>query len=203
MRKTIKFAVSMRGEEFEAMEAIRKKIGLTRSAFIRAAFQTWREARREESSRRSDVEGYRQIPEDASLGRRTRPGVRPGFSRGGFEVRRGEIWWAELGPPAGRWPVLLLSRNDAYAVRTAVTIAPLTTTIRKIPVEVALDVKDGLPKPCVVNLDLIATIPKRCLISRLAALPDKKMSLVEAAIRFALDLRPLVTEISARETRPN
>lgn len=36
-------------------------------------------------------------------------------------------------------PVLLLSRDAAYAVRTAITVAPLTRTIRDIPVEVALD----------------------------------------------------------------
>jgi mRNA interferase MazF len=103
-------------------------------------------------------------------------------------MKRGEIWWADLGSPAGRRPVLLLSRDEAYAIRTAITVAPLTTTIRGIPVEVPLDVKDGLPRPCVVNLDSIATIPKRRLESRVAALSAAKLSLVAEAIRFALDL---------------
>jgi mRNA interferase MazF len=53
-------------------------------------------------------------------------------------MRRGEIWWAQLPGPAARRPVLLLTRNAAYAVRTSVTVAPLTTTIREIPVEVSL-----------------------------------------------------------------
>ena len=39
-------------------------------------------------------------------------------------MRRGEVWWADLPPPAGRRPVLLLSRNEAYAVRQLVTVAP-------------------------------------------------------------------------------
>ncbi|MDD8027763.1 MAG: type II toxin-antitoxin system PemK/MazF family toxin [Acidobacteriota bacterium] len=103
-------------------------------------------------------------------------------------MKRGEIWWADLGSPAGRRPVLLLSRDEAYAVRTAITIAPLTTTIRGIPVEVPLDAEDGLPRLCVVNLDSIATIPKRRLESRVAALSAAKLSLVAEAIRFALDL---------------
>jgi len=34
---------------------------------------------------------------------------------------------AELPAPAGRRPVVLLSRDEAYAVRELVTIAPLTT----------------------------------------------------------------------------
>ena len=42
---------------------------------------------------------------------------------------RGEIWWAKLPPPVGRRPVLLLSRNEAYAVRNAITVAEVTATI--------------------------------------------------------------------------
>jgi mRNA interferase MazF len=52
---------------------------------------------------------------------------------------RGEIWWAKLPPPVGRRPVRLLSRNEAYTVRNAVTVAEVNTTIRGIPVEVELN----------------------------------------------------------------
>jgi mRNA interferase MazF len=48
-------------------------------------------------------------------------------------MRRGEVCWADLPPPANRRPVLLLSRNRAYQVRNAVTVAFLTRTIRDIP----------------------------------------------------------------------
>jgi mRNA interferase MazF len=105
-----------------------------------------------------------------------------------LDVRRGEIWWADLGPPSGKRPVVLLSREEAYAVRTAVTVAPLTRTIRNIPVEVSLEEKDGLPKPCVVNLDSIVTIPKRLLVSRITSLSAEKLRLIREAIRFALDM---------------
>jgi mRNA interferase MazF len=101
-------------------------------------------------------------------------------------MRRGEIWWAELEPPAGKRPVLLLSRNEAYSVRALVTIAPVTTRIRHIPSEVPLGIADGLPQECVVNLDTITTIPKDCLPSRLAVLNTKKLKEIEAAIHFAL-----------------
>ena len=33
-------------------------------------------------------------------------------------MKRGEIWWADLPPPVGRRPVLLLSRDRAYVVRS-------------------------------------------------------------------------------------
>ena len=34
-------------------------------------------------------------------------------------MMRGEVWWANLPPPIGRRPVLLLSRNRAYSVPSA------------------------------------------------------------------------------------
>jgi mRNA interferase MazF len=103
-------------------------------------------------------------------------------------MRRGEIWWADLGPPSGKHPVVLLSREEAYAVRTAITVAPLTRTVRGIPVEVPLGEKDGLPKPCVINLDSIITIPRRLLASRITSLTPDKLRQIREAIRFALDL---------------
>ena len=75
-------------------------------------------------------------------------------------MKRGEVWWAELPPPVGRRPVVLLSRDSAYAVRTSITVAPVTRTTRDIPVEVRLGREDGLPARCVVNLDDLTTIPK-------------------------------------------
>ena len=103
-------------------------------------------------------------------------------------MRRGEIWWAELDPPAGRRPVILLSRNEAYSVRLLVIVAPVTTRIRHIPSEVILRTDDGMPQDCVVNLDTITTIPKDCLRSRLVTLNAKKLKEVEAAIHFTLGL---------------
>lgn len=103
-------------------------------------------------------------------------------------MRRGEVWWAELPEPAGRRPVLLLSRNEAYAVRELITVAPITSRIRRIPTEVALGRADGLPRRCVVNLDSLTTIPKRVLTQRLTALAPEKVGAVDRALRFALGL---------------
>ena len=104
-------------------------------------------------------------------------------------MRRGEVWWAMLPQPAGRRPVLLLSRNEAYTVRDLVTVAPLTTRIRGIPTEVRLGAEDGLPRECVVNLDTITTIPKASLAERIAILSTEKLVTVEQALRFALGLK--------------
>ncbi len=103
-------------------------------------------------------------------------------------MRRGEIRWAELAPPAERRPALLLSRNEAYVVRELVTVAPVTTRMRRIPSEVPLGPEDGLPRPCVVNLDTITTIAKRSLQERMVLLSPEKLRAVEAALHFALGL---------------
>ncbi len=103
-------------------------------------------------------------------------------------MRRGEVWWADLPPPVGRRPVLLLSRDAAYRVRASVTVALITRTVRSIPVEVPLDQSDGMPDACVVNLDDILTIPKRLLLDRITMLSSSKMAAVAAAIAYALDL---------------
>ena len=103
-------------------------------------------------------------------------------------MKHGEIWWAELDPPAGRRPVLLLSRDEAYSVRELVTIAPVTTRVRHIPSEVILGLEDGLPKPCVINLDTITTIAKASLRERMTVLSQEKEKAVELALHFALGI---------------
>lgn len=103
-------------------------------------------------------------------------------------MQRGEVWWAEFPSPVGRRPVVLLSRDEAYAVRNAVTVAEVTSTIRGIPVEVELGPEDGLPKKYVVNLDTIVTIRKNLLIERITLLRDEKINQINLAIKFALSL---------------
>ncbi len=103
-------------------------------------------------------------------------------------MKRGEIWWALLPKPAGRRPVVLLSRDEAYQVRNLVTVAPVTTRIRNIPVEVILGPHDGMPRKCAINLDTITTIPKSALVDRVALLKPEKLRALNEAIEFALDL---------------
>jgi len=104
-------------------------------------------------------------------------------------MQRGEIWWADLPEPAGRHPVVILSRNKAVQVRGFITAAEVTGTIRHIPVEVILHKSDGMSKECVVNLDSIYTISKKFLSKKIADLNSTKLEAVETALKFALDLK--------------
>ena len=103
-------------------------------------------------------------------------------------MRRGELWWAELPAPAGRRPVVLVSRDEAYAVRELVTVVPVTTRRRAIPVEVPLGREEGLRRRCVANADTVTTIPKEVLAEYVGVLSGDKVAALDAALRFALDL---------------
>ena len=103
-------------------------------------------------------------------------------------MQRGEIWWADLSRPAGRRPVLLLSRDDAYAVREFIIMSPLTTRSRSLPTEVSLGPEVGLPRSSVANMDVIITEPKVCLMERIGSLSPDQLKAVEEAIHFALGL---------------
>ena len=118
---------------------------------------------------------------------------RRGAATGKTPMKRGEIWWAILELPVGRRPVVLLSRDVAYAIRTNVTVAEVTRTIRALRSEVALGKRDGLPQTCVVNTDNVATIPKARLESKIASLSALKRAELDEALRFSLGLDTSMT----------
>ena len=103
-------------------------------------------------------------------------------------MKRGEIWWARLALPAGRRPVVLLSRDEAYAARQKVTVAEVSTIVRAIPSEVALGMREGMPRSCVINADNLVTIPKHLLETKIASLGKAKLDELDAALRFSLAL---------------
>lgn len=100
------------------------------------------------------------------------------------DCKQGELWWANLPPPAGRRPVLVLTRSDAVRHMMNVTIAPLTRTIRGIDSEVVLSPAEGLPSVCAVSLDNILTIRKAMLERQILKLSGDTMRRIFEAIRF-------------------
>ena len=100
-------------------------------------------------------------------------------------MKRGEVWWANIDK---RRPVVLVSRDEAYEVRSLVIAAPATTTVRGYAVEVKVGRREGLPRECVINCDWLVTIPKEDLVKRAGALAAPKLRQLDAALRFALGL---------------
>ena len=103
-------------------------------------------------------------------------------------MKRGEVWWVEFPDPAGQRPAVLVSRNEAYRIRSAITVVPLTRTIRDIPTEVLLGPAEGVPKKSVANADNVTTVAKRRLQQHLATLSTGRLAALDRAIKFALDL---------------
>ena len=101
-------------------------------------------------------------------------------------MKQYEIWWADLPKPAGRRPVLLLSRDDAYGVLNKFVAAEITATIRHIPIEVPLGKAEGMLKPCVVNCDNLRTISKSYLVEKISQIPAKRIREVKRAVGYAL-----------------
>ena len=110
-------------------------------------------------------------------------------------MRRGEVWWADLGLPRGsapalRRPVVVISA-DSYnrsALRT-VTVAVLTTNaqLAALPGNVTVPADpDLLGADSVVNVTQIATVDRRAVEERVGALPDWLMAQVDAGLARAL-----------------
>ena len=105
-------------------------------------------------------------------------------------VARGDVVWADLGPPAGRRPVCVLTRDAALAVLTAITCAPITRTIRGIRSEVEVGETEGLPERSVISCDNLITIPVGLLDARAVGhLDGRARADLDQALRYALDIQ--------------
>ncbi len=100
-------------------------------------------------------------------------------------MMRGDVCYHTFKFPDKRRPVLILTRDVLIPELNAVTIAPLTTTMRDRETQVILDEQDGMPETCAVNLTNIQTIPKDKVGGYITHLSDEKMLEVFEAIRFA------------------
>ncbi|MGH9605484.1 MAG: type II toxin-antitoxin system PemK/MazF family toxin [Terracidiphilus sp.] len=101
-------------------------------------------------------------------------------------IARGEVRLYRFAPPDKERPVVVLTRDSAIAYLAWVTVAPITSTIRDVPSEVALNGDDGMKAPCAVNLNNTMTVPREKIGRCVARLTDARMNEVCAALRFSL-----------------
>lgn len=102
------------------------------------------------------------------------------------EVNRGEIWQFSFPTPNRKGPVLVLTRQEIIGHLHSVTVAPITTTIRGIPSEVVIGPESGLKTTSAINLDNLATIPKKGLRTFVGTVSPKVLADVREALLFAL-----------------
>ena len=101
-------------------------------------------------------------------------------------IARGDVRLYRFAPPDKERPVVVLTRDSAIAYLASVTVAPITSTIREVPSEVALNNEDGMKAPCAVNLHHAVTVRKDRLGRRVAQLPSARMREICSALRFSL-----------------
>lgn len=92
--------------------------------------------------------------------------------------------WAEVG--AKTRPVVLLTRDAVIDRLRSFLVAPCTTTIRNLPSEVTLGTDDGLPRPCVVNLDNVTLVDADAVGRLIATLGEDVMAQVCSALAVAV-----------------
>lgn len=102
-------------------------------------------------------------------------------------IQRGDVFDVEL-PGLGRRPVVVITRQVAIPVLTAVTVAQVTSTVRGLRSEVSVGEAEGLDHECVVNCDNISTVPKGVLRSRRGTLDPIRLVELDRALRVALGL---------------
>lgn len=101
-------------------------------------------------------------------------------------VARGDVRLYEPASPDKRRPVVVLTRDSSIGLLATVTVAPLTSTIRGVPTEVALNEEDGMKTTCAVNLHSMAVVPLSKLGRRVAQLSPSRMREICEALGFAL-----------------
>lgn len=85
-------------------------------------------------------------------------------------------------------PVLILTRELVRPHLGTVAVAPITTTVRGLSTEVAVDSANGLNQPSVVSCDNLTTIPADAVGEQIGVLLNSQEPALSEAIVAAFDL---------------
>ena len=103
-------------------------------------------------------------------------------------MKRGDIWWADLGGRAGKRPVVILTRSNVIPHRNKVTVAEITTQGKGYRTEADIDQQANLPQHSFVQLDNLQTIPITRIERYIGTLDDDTMKVIGQKVVLALDL---------------
>jgi mRNA interferase MazF len=109
-------------------------------------------------------------------------------------IRRGEIWWADLDPPSGRRPVIIIQDDliNRSGLLTTIVI-PLTSNLdrRRIRTNVYLPAREtGLSKDSVAIPTSFDVVEKILLRRRAGSLTSDQLEQVEIALMTIFGLHP-------------
>lgn len=104
------------------------------------------------------------------------------------DIAHGDLRMVEFPPPDKPRPALVLTRTKVIPFVNAISVAPITRTIRGTPAELVLGVDEGLKGHCAVNLDGVQTVPKTRIGRYLGAVPAARTEELRSALLFAFEL---------------
>lgn len=102
------------------------------------------------------------------------------------EVNHGEVWRYRFAAPDKKRPVLVLTRQEVIGLLHTVMVAPIMSTMRGAPSEVAVGFKEGLKHESVVNLDHVQTVERARLEAYVGHLGPEKLKEVCRALAVAV-----------------
>lgn len=112
-------------------------------------------------------------------------------------VKRGEIWWADLGEPRGSSPgfehPVVVIQSDSFNksnIKTLI-VALITSNLDRadMPGNVSLSKRaSGLEKESVVNITQIFTVDETDLFEYVGTLSKRKIEQIEKGLRLVLSL---------------
>lgn len=103
-------------------------------------------------------------------------------------IHRGDVYDADF-PLAGMHPAVIVTREEAIPVLSAVAVVLVTSTVRGHPAEVPLEGPHlGLHEHSVLNCDDLATLPKRLLKRYRGHLSPAQLAALDRALAIALGL---------------
>ena len=112
-------------------------------------------------------------------------------------VKRGEVWWVDLGEPRGAEPAfrrpVVIAQDDLLTDSriSTVMIVPLTTNLRRAAAagNVVLEPRDtGLSARSVALVCQVMTVDKSFFAERVAALTKRAMHGIDRGLVLALGL---------------
>ncbi len=109
-------------------------------------------------------------------------------------MKRGEIWWAELGPyrpreQTGRRPVVVWQSNALTGVLQSILVVPLTTNMERANLAGTALINsspDGPPDSSVALAFQLRAIPKSALQKKIRDLTEEETAELELATDEAL-----------------
>lgn len=112
-------------------------------------------------------------------------------------IRRGEVYWADLGSaegsrPAKQRPVLVIQSdpyNDSRLATCLVAVITSNTALTAVPGNVFLPAAvTGLPRDSVLNVTALATLDKSDLTDHVGTVPASMVDQIDQGLRRVLAL---------------